>query len=356
MVRSRIARLRLIMREQGLDALLVSSPPNIRYLSNFTGSNGLLVVKRAGAILVTDTRYRDQSLQEVRGFRQLIAHAGLAGELARKGLLTECRHVGFEGSHVTYARYRNLRKLFPGIGFQTTSDLVESLAQVKDGDEIQCIQKAVDISDRVFGDVVKKIRPGIAELDIAAEISFLQRKYGGEGDAFDPIVASGDRGAFPHARPTKKRIHVGDLVTMDFGCTVGGYNSDVTRTVAVGRISRRGREIYTIVQEAQRQAVQAARGNMRARDLDMVARRHIREGGYNSFFTHGLGHGLGLRVHEHPRVSSASDDVLVAGNVITIEPGIYVPGFGGVRIEDDVVLHESGCRVLNAAPKELMIL
>ena len=356
MVRSRIARLRQKMREEGLDAFLVSSLPNIRYLSNFSGSNALCIVRAGQAVLATDSRYREQSREEVRGFTRTIASGGLAEAVSRKGLLSGCRSVGFEASHVTYAQYRNLKKLFPRVSFRSTSDFVESISRVKDEMEIDCIQQAVDISDTTFKDVIRKIKAGITELDIAAEISYLQKKHGGEGDAFDAIVASGVRGALPHARPTSKRITGGEFITMDFGCTIHGYSSDLTRTVALGRISRKRKEIYDTVLEAQCEAVAAARGGIRARDLDAVARNRIRARGYNAFFTHSLGHGLGLHVHERPRISSSSEDRLIAGNVITIEPGVYIPGFGGVRIEDDVLLHDSGCRVLNASPKELIIL
>jgi Xaa-Pro aminopeptidase len=271
-------------------------------------------------------------------------------------LLERSKRVGFESHYVTYAQYRKLRRLFPEMRFFPTADMVEDIALVKDETEIAAIQHVVDISDRVFDDVVKILRPGVQEREVAAEISYLHKCFGATSDAFEPIIASGKRGALPHARASSKRVKAGELVTLDFGCCLGGYNSDITRTVAVGRVSRKARALYDIVLGAQREAISKAVPGMWAKDLDAVARQHIRRSGYGRFFTHSLGHGLGLHVHERPRISSLSKDRLQAGSVITIEPGLYLPDLGGVRIEDDVVLTPTGSRVMNSAPKELMVL
>jgi Xaa-Pro aminopeptidase len=342
--------------EKGLDAFIVSSLHNIRYLTGFSGSSGLCIVRPREAIFITDSRYTQQSRAEVKGFIRKTATSGLVEAAARNGSLKSCKKVGFESHCVSYAQYRTLKKAFPFVSFVPTLDVVETLSLVKDAEEIRKIQEAVAISDKVFGQVVKGIRPGVKELDIAAEISYLHKKFGAEQDAFEPVVASGTRGSWPHARPTSKRIKNGDLVTLDFGCTVRGYNSDITRTVAVGRVSRKSRDMYDVVLDAQCTAIAAARGGMLARDLDAVARKRISAAGYGKYFIHSLGHGIGLHVHERPRVSALSREQLLTGSVITIEPGVYIQRFGGVRIEDDVLLTEKGCRVLNSAPKELMIL
>jgi Xaa-Pro aminopeptidase len=252
--------------------------------------------------------------------------------------------------------YRELRRRFPGPQFQPTSDFVERIALAKDRHEISLISQAVKLTDTVFQEILGSIRPGVRELEIAAEISYLHRTGGAEKDAFEPIVASGERGALPHARASGRRIKNGDLVTLDFGCTVGGYSSDLTRTVAVGSVSKKKREAYELVLNAQLEAIQSVRPGMWARELDRIARERIRKGGYGKFFTHSLGHGLGLHVHERPRVSSLSRDRLVIGSVITIEPGVYLPGEFGLRIEDDAAVTPDGCEVLTSAPKELLVL
>jgi Xaa-Pro aminopeptidase len=356
MTDARIAGLRARMREHALDALLVTSLANIRYLTGFSGSHALAVVTAKDAYFISDSRYALQSAHEVRRFRRIIGRLGLLDDAAAAKTLRGCRAAGFESDSLTYAHYRSLRKLFPGVAFRPTSGFVESLTLVKDTQEIACIEKAAAISDGVFRDVLKSLRPGVTELDIAAEISWLNRRGGAESDAFDVIVASGPRGAFPHARPTARKIRKGEFVLLDFGSTVRGYSSDLTRTVALGGAPRRLRVAYRAVLEANESATAAARGGMTARGLDAVARGCIRRHGFGRYFTHSLGHGLGLRVHERPRVSALSRDVLETGSVITIEPGIYIPGSGGVRIEDDVLLGEGGCRVLTRSPRELIVL
>ncbi len=354
MTRHRIARLRNVLKERNLGALIVSSLPNIRYLTNFSGSSALCIVTQTKVQFLSDTRYSLQSKTEVGGARRLITTRGLFEEAAHHRLLNKCKRVGFESHHTTYAQYRLLKKLFASTAFVPTHDIVESLVQVKDAEELTRIRKAVSISDSVFSDILPMLRPGVQEREVAAEISYLHKRNGADQDAFEPIVASGVRGALPHAGATEKRIKRGEMVTLDFGCTVAGYNSDITRTMAIGKTPRRAREIYDVVLNAQLEAIAFAKAQISARDLDNVARKRIKAEGYGRYFTHSLGHGLGLQVHELPRISWLNKESLLAGSVVTIEPGIYIPGFGGVRIEDDVVLSAGGCEVLNTAPKEFM--
>ncbi len=356
MTRQRLARVRTTLVEKGLDALLVSSPHNLRYLTNFSGSNGLVAIRRRQAAFLTDTRYSLQSRSEVNGIRRIITQKELVDEVANAGLLNGCVRVGFEEQYVSYSQYLALRKQLPRVRLIATADIVENLTLVKDPSELEAIKEAVRISDKVFAEILSFIRPGVSESDVAARISYLHKMHGADGDAFECIVASGERGALPHARATSKRIKRGELVTLDFGCSVRGYNSDLTRTVAVGRVNARQRRIYNVVLDAQRAAIAEAHGGMPARELDAIARDRIVAAGFGKYFVHSLGHGLGLRVHERPRVSFLSKESLTSGSVITIEPGIYINGFGGVRIEDDVVLTPTGCHVLNTAPKELIVI
>jgi Xaa-Pro aminopeptidase len=344
------------MLAQGLDGVLISSLPNIRYLSGFSGSNALLVVTARTAWFITDGRYTLQSRHEVTGFRRCITRDPFPETIARRRLLRGSRILGFEAHDVTIAQHRALKHFLQGQVLRPTVDLVESIALTKDPQEIALLKKAISISDRTFAEILNNIRPGMRENEIAARISFLQKSAGADGDAFDTIVASGPRAALPHARPSGRKVRDGDVVILDFGCTVGGYHSDITRTVAIGSASRKAREIYSVVRSAGEEAIKVARSGMPVRELDGVARRHIRRAGYGRCFSHSLGHGLGLHIHERPSVSPLGKETLAAGSVITIEPGVYLPGWGGVRIEDDVLVTERGCRVLTKSSKELMIL
>ena len=349
LLRGELARLRL-------DALLITTPRNIRYLTGFTGSNALCLVTRHAQFFITDPRYTTQARAEVKGWKRFIASESLAGEASRQKLLPRCRRIGFESSHLSYARYRLLKRQFPSTSLIPMEGIVERFGIVKTAAEIALMKRATVITDSVFSEILKVIKPGVKELDISAEISYRQKRHGAERDAFDPIVASGFRAALPHARASRKKIKSGEGVVLDFGCVVEGYHSDLTRTVFVGKVSRKMRGVYETVRDAQDNAIQAARSDMQAKELDAVARRTISNAGWGRFFIHSLGHGLGLDVHEPPRISSLSREILSEGSVITIEPGVYIPGVGGVRIEDDVIITKHGCKVLTRSSKELIIL
>lgn len=354
-VHVRLRALRSQFVQARLDALLVTFPPHVRYLTGFSGSNGLCLITKTGQTFVSDGRYRVQAREEVQGFRILFATGSLLEVIARRHLLPPKASVGYDEQHATVAELKNLKKLFPRAHFVAASGMVDRLAAVKDEGELGLIRHAVKITDAVFMKVVEMLKPGMSELDIAAEISYLHRSHGAEGDAFEPIVASGTRGAMPHARASRKKIKMGELVTIDMGCRYGGYHSDLTRTLAVGKPNARARNMYQVVADAQRLALDAAASGIGGRTLDAIARSFIKKKGYGKYFSHSLGHGLGLQVHELPRLSQLSTDTLAAGNVVTVEPGVYIPGFGGVRIEDDVVIRERSAEVLNTAPKELIV-
>jgi Xaa-Pro aminopeptidase len=348
-VRQRLNTLRL-------DALLVTLVPHVQYLTGFTGSNGLAFISKRNQWFFTDGRYSRQSQEEVRGFKRVVSGRGLFRDLQRTVRPGSGSRIGIDRRHLSVTEMENLRHLFPKVRFVSGESIVDGLASVKDSSEIGLIKAAIAITEKVFRQLLQTIRVGMSELDIAAEIVYLHRRFGADADAFEPIVASGKRGALPHARPTAKRIRNGELVTLDCGCRYRGYHSDLTRTISVGRISPERRRLYTVVRDAQQLALDSARDGMTGKELDAVARRHIKQKKLGKYFPHSLGHGLGLQVHESPRVSSLSTDVLEAGNVITIEPGVYVPGVGGVRIEDDIVIRKGGSELLTSISKELITL
>jgi len=338
-----------------LQSLLVTELTHVRYLTGFTGSSGLCLVTPTEQFFITDRRYKIQAPLEVHGFKIVIAKQNLFPLLVEKKLVPAGSRIGFEHQHVSVADMQTLKKLLPLRHFIAATSILEQVTAVKDGTEIESIRCAARISDDVCTKIVPLVRPGVRECDIAAEITYLHRTNGAEGDAFDPIVASGERGALPHARASEKNIRRGDMVVLDFGCRYQGYHSDLTRTLAVGKPSPEMKKVYQIVLDAQQKAIDAVRSGVPARSIDALARIHIQQKGYGRFFFHSLGHGLGIHVHDPLRVSAFSSAVLETGNVITIEPGIYLPGRGGVRIEDDIVVLDNGYEVLTTSSKELII-
>jgi Xaa-Pro aminopeptidase len=355
MIHRRLTAIRSAMAEHRFQAMLVSEMTHVRYLTGFSGSSGLCVITPEKHFFITDKRYEIQAPQEIDGFNIIIAKQQLFPIVAEKKLIPKKGRIGFEDGYITVADMKNLKKLLPGRTFIPEKKIIEDITEIKDDAEIALIRYAVQITDKVFKKILKLIRPGIRECDIAAEISYWHRKYGAECDSFDPIVASGERGALPHARPSDKIIRRGEMVVLDFGCRYCGYNSDLTRTVAVGKPSVEMKKIYHIVLEAQRKAIDIVQNGIAAHTVDAAARKYIQLAGKGRYFIHSLGHGLGINVHESIRLSALSTTILKTGNVVTIEPGIYIPGLGGVRIEDDIVIQENGCDVLTTSAKELII-
>ncbi len=338
------------------DALLVTHLPHVRYLSGFTGSNGWLLVRKRSAVLLTDPRYREQAEEEVAGARvHIVAGRTMTAALA-EGLLRRVRELGVEAAHLDYITFTNLRKTLDPVRLVPLHDAVEEQRSVKFPDEISFIQRAVRISERVWEEVLPLLRPGVREFEIAAEITYRQRLHGADGDAFPPIVLFGARSSLIHGQPSAARLRAGQPVLMDFGCRVNGYVSDITRTVFLGYASRRMRAIYRIVRDAQELGRSEIREGLPADALDRIVRSYIAEQGFGTYFEHGLGHGIGLEVHEQPTLSWRSSEPLEAGNTVTIEPGIYLPGVGGVRIEDDMLVTASGAESLTSLPRELVVL
>jgi Xaa-Pro aminopeptidase len=344
------------MAEAQLPAFLVTDPINVGYLSGFSGSSGALVVTPEDAIMVTDGRYTVQAQRECPGFqiRQTEVTQGLMDRVAAEVKELGRAVLGVEGDTLTVNHFRKLTTDLEGIELRPTEDVVEILRQVKDEGEIDLIRAACDIVDRAFEFILTLVRPGIPERDLATEIEYFMKKAGSEKEAFDTIVASGARSALPHGRASEKLLAAGDFVTFDYGARVGGYHSDITRTVVLGTATDRQREVYQVVLDAQQAALAALRPGMTGKEADLVARDLIAARGYGDAFGHGLGHSLGRHVHDGGGLSQRIDMTLAAGMVLTVEPGIYFEDWGGVRIEDDVVLRETGAEILTHAPKELI--
>jgi len=356
MASQRLEDVRRRLSESRLQGFLVTSPPNVYYLTGFSGSSGILFVTRDSQVLITDGRYKNQVRSETSGIRVVVATGSLLSALSLSNTLHKTGRVGFEAATIGYAEQQNLTKLFPRVRWVSTSFVVENNRSRKDGEEVLKIRRAVEITERVFNKILAIIKAGIREIEVAAEISYLHKSFGAESDAFEPIVASGIRGALPHGRASDRKIQRGEMVTIDLGCRYQGYHSDLTRTVAIGKPSSEIRKAYKVVLEAQTMAIEHARSGISARSLDGIARRYIKQKGYAKQFNHSLGHGIGLELHELPRISSRCTERLVENNVITIEPGIYVPGLGGVRIEDDILIRRTDCEVLSTLTRDLIIL
>jgi Xaa-Pro aminopeptidase len=353
----RLSRVRSRLKALDAEGLLLSALPNVRWACGFTGSNGLLLITPDAAQFVTDGRYTEQARQEVDGAELLISEEGLMQRLLDADLLETLGEVVVQADDVTVAAYRQLREHAPSVDWRPESGVLTPLVARKEAAEVDRIRAAQALTEEVFDDLLEALRPGRTEQEIAADITYQHLRRGAEKMAFDPIVASGPNGARPHARPTSRTLQSGDLVVLDMGAVLDGYASDMTRTVALGEPSAAAREGYRVVLEAQRRALKAAQAGMTARELDGVARSYIEDAGLGDAFSHGLGHGIGLEVHEWPRVSHSSDDELPAGACVTIEPGVYVPEEEyGVRIEDIVVLRENGARNLTRTEKELQVL
>ena len=337
------------------DACLLTFAPNIRWLTGFTGSNGLVLLTLDAVHLVTDGRYREQARHETP--EEVTVHIstnGLFSSVSDKGLLRDTETVLVQGDHVTVQEFRRLKERFDGVDFEPRSQVLDAMIAVKSPSEVDAIRTAQQLTDEVFSGISDIVRPGRSEREIAADLVHAHLKGGASSMSFDPIVASGPNSALPHARPTSRGITPGDVVVIDMGGFVDGYASDMTRTVVVGQPSRRVEEVYRAVLAAQQAALEAARGGIKSNELDAAARSVLEEHGLSDHFSHGLGHGLGLQIHEWPRVSKHSEDPLPVGTVITIEPGVYLEGEFGIRVEDIVVLQEEGCLNLTRSPKDLM--
>lgn len=356
---NRVERLIQRLKDENLDGILLLNDSNIRYISGFTGSDSYVIIAEGAKAFITDSRYTEQAEEECQGFEVVRWGKPVAGLLETIKKVCDqngINKLAFEKGHITYEMYEDLVKGLEGMEIVPASGLVEGLRAVKDEEEIQCMRMAAQFADQAFEEILKYIRPGVTELDVATELQYLIKKKGADDIGFPIIAVSGKRSSLPHGIPGRKAIERGDFVTLDFGAMYKGYRSDMTRTVIVGEADEKQREIYEIVRTAQAEASRVVRAGLEAKAADGCARGYITQAGYGDYFGHGLGHGIGLDVHEEPRLSQTGNKILEEGNVVTIEPGIYLPNWGGVRIEDTVVVREDGIEVLTKSSKELIII
>ncbi|MEJ2207540.1 MAG: Xaa-Pro peptidase family protein [Anaerolineae bacterium] len=348
---TRLEKLRNSMAEGELDAMLVTQPENRRYLSGFTGSAGTLVITPDQAILITDFRYYEQVARQAPEFELARIRTKLADLLP--GLLQDLgvARLGFESQHLTVDQYRELTDATGDVEWQATKEMVERLRAVKEEDEVEALRRSAALTDAAFAHLLSVIQPGMTETQAAWEIEAYMRSHGASKVAFDLIVAAGPNGALPHARPGTHIIQEGEPIVCDIGCVIDGYCSDMTRTFCLGQPEAHYLEVWQIVLRAQEAAEAAIEPGMTAVEADALARRVIEQAGYGEQFGHGLGHGVGLAIHEKPRASRLSDEVLEADMSLTVEPGIYLPGEFGVRIEDLVMIRPGGVEVLSQSPK-----
>ncbi|WP_458412537.1 M24 family metallopeptidase [Schinkia sp. CFF1] len=349
----RLKQIREKLNEFGLDGLLITNSKNRRYMTGFTGTAGIVVISLTKAVFITDFRYVEQAKNQVKNY-EIVQHKGpIHEEVASLVKELGIKKLGFEQDEMTYGTY----KLYDNIvsaQLVPTSGMIESLRLIKCEDEIQILKEAAAIADQAFEHILKVIKPGVTELVVSNELEFYMRKLGATSSSFDTIVASGERSALPHGVASNKVINTGELVTLDFGAYYKGYCSDITRTVAVGEISDDLKNIYDIVLQAQLRGMNGVRAGMTGKQADALTRDYIAEKGYGDYFGHSTGHGIGLDIHEGPALSMKSDTVLVPGMVVTVEPGIYLQGVGGVRIEDDIVITKDGNAALTQSPKQLI--
>lgn len=359
-VGGRLERLRERLDGAGCQALLVTRLVNLRYLTGFTGSAGTALVTPDELLFVSDGRYRDQATAE-------LAAAGIEARIEitateQREVLTaavacaEIERLGLEAGDVTWAQQRRFAdEWFEGVELVATEHLVEELRQVKDAGEIARMEAAAAVADAALAAVRHRLLDGLTEVELGLELDDAMRRLGASGTSFETIVASGPNGAMPHHRPGSRRIADGDLVVLDFGAVIDGYCSDMTRTVAVGELTATQHRMVEVVAASQAAGVAAVRAGVATRDVDRACREVIEEAGWGESFLHGTGHGVGLEIHEDPRVSARSDATLAAGHVVTVEPGVYLPEHGGVRIEDTVVVTGEGCTALTRTPKHLPV-
>ena len=353
---NRISKLRKTLRDMNLDGIYVTNLTNVRYLTGFTGSAGSVLVLENDQYFFSDGRYIEQSKEQVKN--STIHIVGSAHYLAIKdnNIIPKGLKIGIESPFVSVDLFDNILTSLPHIQWEKVNDIIGVIAAVKDSHEIESLKTAIEITDHVFTEIIPELKIGAVEKNIAAKISYLFKMHGAEGDSYDSIIGSGYLGALPHATPSNKAFEEGDFVVMDFGALYNGYHADMTRTVVIGSATAKHKEIYDIVLKSQLAGINAAKAGMTGQALDGICRKVIEDAGYGDKFIHSTGHGLGLEVHTYPRISAYNTKPLLENYVITIEPGIYLAGWGGVRIEDDCLIQKDSCLPLNKSTKEMLIL
>lgn len=351
----RIQKLKERFEDLKIDGILIANPFNRLYLSDFTGTSGYLLIGKNKSIIITDFRYIEQAHNQCTGYEIIDQGKDFYKTLFKAIQDTNIRNLGIEENHITLRQFGEYEKKLSSIKLVPVRGEIKKFREIKDIMEISKIRKAAEITDNAFEHILKYIRPGITEKEIAIELEYFMKKQGASAVSFETIVASGERSSMPHGAASLKKIEYKDTVTLDFGCIYEGYCSDMTRTVFVGEAKKEMNDIYRIVLEAQQAALQVLKPGLLCKDVDACAREIISRYGYGENFGHGLGHSVGLEVHEEPAVSSKSERILEPGMVVTIEPGIYLEGVGGVRIEDLVLITESGYENFVKVSKKLTI-
>lgn len=352
---SRLENLRGNFKEYGIDGMLITSGSNRRYMSNFTGTAGVLLISSTEAKLITDFRYIDQATEQASEYEIVQHKKTMHEEIAKQVKELGIEKLGFEQDYLTFATFSTYDKAVDAT-LVPISGLIEKLRLIKDATELKTLKEAAEIADATFEHIIQYIKPGMTELQVSNELEFFMRKQGATSSSFAIIVASGVRSALPHGVATDKIIKAGEMVTLDFGALYKGYCSDVTRTVAVGEPIDELKKIYDIVLQSQLKGIQEIKPGLTGKEADNITRDYITEHGYGEYFGHSTGHGIGLDIHEGPRLAGTSDEILKPGMVVTVEPGIYISGLGGVRIEDDLVITETGNEKLTHGTKELLII
>lgn len=351
----KIEKLRSNFSTHGIDGILITSPFNRRYISNFTGTAGVVLISADKAQFLTDFRYIEQAAKQCQGFEIIKTTGSIPEEVAVQAKKLGIQKLGFEADFLTFSSFKLYDKELEA-ELVPISGVIEKLRLIKTDSELKILKVAADIADAAFKHILDFIRPGKTELEVSNELEFFMRRAGATSSSFDTIVASGHRSALPHGVASDKVIEAGDIVTMDYGCYYNGYVSDITRTVAVGEPDPKLKEIYEIVLEAQLRGMAGIKPGLTGKEADAITRDYITEKGYGEYFGHSTGHGIGLEIHEGPGLSMKSDVVLEPGMVVTCEPGIYIPGLGGVRIEDDTLITKDHNEALTHSTKELIIL
>lgn len=351
----RRSRLSDVFRRERIDSFLVTALANVRYLSGFTGSSGALLLKGERAILFTDPRYQTQAPQES-DCHIKIAKGPLLSEVLNWLPRLKIKRLGFERNRISFESYDLLKRQASGVILRPIGDAIERLRMVKSAAEVATIKTAVELNSAALELALKQFRAEMTETDLAAEIEYRMRQLGADGPSFETIVASGPRTALPHAHPSSAAIRSNQLLLVDMGATVAGYASDMTRTMGVGRIDQKARRMYGAVLESQLSAIDSVKAGALSSAVDRAARRVLRQHGLDKLFVHSTGHGLGLEIHESPRIGRTGAVSLEAGMAITIEPGVYLEGYGGIRIEDTVVVTNNGCEVLTPTKKDFVVL
>tara|TARA_A100001015_G_scaffold27133_1_gene30249 strand:+ start:1541 stop:2623 length:1083 start_codon:yes stop_codon:yes gene_type:complete len=354
---NRLEKIKLSLNQNNLDGIIITNLKNIRYISGFSGSSATCLIINESEYFISDGRYKIQSEIEVKNMEIFIDDESNFDIIKKQKLINNKKlKLGFESDKTTHDELQSLKLLFPQVNWVPIINIIENISKIKDKQEIQCIRQAVEITDEVFDQIIPDLRIGLNEKEIAAKISFALKILGADEDAFRPIVAGGPNSALPHAFPSSRELQKGDFLILDFGAKYNGYHADMTRTVVIKECSEKQKEIYNIVSESQKLGIKNISDNTDCKYIDSICRDYIKNSGYGDNFIHSTGHGLGLEIHENPRFSKNSKDKIYSNYIMTVEPGIYIPNLGGVRIEDDVIVKKTNSEILNKSTKELIVI